>query len=140
MTYVTGIGVTIAAAFFPVGKLADISNSGTLFAFMIVALSVMILRVKDKNRARPFKTPGIWLVGPLAVVGCITLFLFLPSDAKLVFPIWSGIGLIFYFLYGYRKSHVARGIGTPTGGEDVIAQIRPLADCSDDNRPPENRN
>lgn len=140
VTYVTGIGVTIAAAFFPVGKLADISNSGTLFAFMIVALSVMILRVKDKNRARPFRTPGIWLVGPLAVVGCITLFLFLPSDAKLVFPIWSGIGLIFYFLYGYRKSHVARGIDTPTGGEDVIAQIRPLADCSDDNRPPENRN
>jgi len=139
VTYVTGIGVTIAAAFFPVGKLADISNSGTLFAFMTVALSVMILRIKDKNRVRPFRTPGIWLVGPLAVVGCITLFVFLPTDAKLVFPIWSGIGLIFYFLYGYRKSHVARGIDTPSGGEDVIAQIRPLAECPHDDTPSQSK-
>ncbi len=127
VTYVTGLGVIIAAAFLPVGKLADISNSGTLFAFMIVAFTVMILRIKDGSRARPFRTPAIWLVGPLAVIGCITLFLFLPADAKLVFPIWSGIGLIFYFLYGYRKSHVARGIGTPTGGEDIISPVRPLA-------------
>lgn len=127
VTYVTGLGVIIAAAFLPVGKLADISNSGTLFAFMIVAFTVMILRIKDRSRARPFRTPAIWLVGPLAVIGCITLFLFLPADAKLVFPIWSGIGLIFYFLYGYRKSHVARGIGTPTGGEDIISPVRPLA-------------
>ena len=129
VTYVTGLGVIIAAAFLPVGKLADISNSGTLFAFMIVAFTVMILRIKDKSRTRPFRTPAIWLVGPLAVFGCITLFFFLPTDAKLVFPIWSGIGLIFYFLYGYRKSHVARGIGTPTGGEDIISPVRPLADC-----------
>ena len=133
VTYVTGFGVTIAAAFLPVGKLADISNSGTLFAFMVVAVTVMMLRIKDKNRVRPFRAPGIWLVGPLAVVGCITLFLFLPTDAKLVFPIWSGIGLIFYFLYGYRKSHLARGIDTSTGGEDIISPLRPLADCSQDN-------
>lgn len=139
VTYVTGFGVTIAAAFLPVGKLADISNSGTLFAFMVVALAVMILRVKDKSRARPFRAPGIWLVGPLAVIGCITLFLFLPTDAKLVFPIWSAIGLIFYFLYGYRKSHVARDIDTPAGGEDVISQIRPLVDCSHDNTPPQRK-
>ena len=132
VTYVTGVGVTIAAAFFPVGKLADISNSGTLFAFMVVALSVMILRIKEKHRVRPFKAPGIWLIGPLAVIGCITLFFFLPADAKLVFPIWSGIGLIFYFLYGYRKSHVAQGIDTPLGGEDMIAPIRPLADSAKD--------
>ncbi len=140
VTYVTGVGVTIAAAFFPVGKLADISNSGTLFAFMIVALSVMILRIKDKHRKRPFKAPGIWLVGPLAVVGCITLFLFLPTDAKLVFPLWSGIGLIFYFLYGYRKSHVARGINTPVGGEDVIVPVRSLVNNSDDNASSKGRN
>lgn len=132
VTYVTGLGVTIAAAFFPVGKLADISNSGTLFAFMVVAFAVMILRIKDKSRVRPFRAPVIWLVGPLAVMGCITLFMFLPTDAKLVFPIWSGIGLVFYFLYGYRKSHVGRGIDTPVGGEDVISPIRPLVDCDHD--------
>ena len=132
VTYVTGLGVMAAAAFLPVGKLADISNSGTLFAFMVVAFTVMILRIKDKSRARPFRTPMVWLIGPLAVLGCITLFSFLPADAKLVFPIWSGIGLIFYFLYGYRKSHVGRGIDTPAGGEDIISQVRPLADCEPD--------
>ncbi len=132
VTYVTGLGVTLAAAFLPVGKLADISNSGTLFAFMVVAFAVMILRIKDKSRVRPFRAPGIWLVGPLAVIGCITLFLFLPADAKWVFPIWSGIGLMFYFLYGYRKSHVARGIDTPAGGENVISPIHPLVECDQD--------
>ncbi|MBP9101709.1 MAG: amino acid permease [Nitrosomonas sp.] len=132
VTYVTGLGVMAAAAFLPVGKLADISNSGTLFAFMVVAFTVMILRIKDKSRVRPFRTPIVWLIGPLAVLGCITLFFFLPDDAKLVFPIWSGIGLIFYFLYGYRKSHVGRDVDTPIGGEDIISQVRPLADCDPD--------
>lgn len=132
VTYVTGLGVTVAAAFLPVGKLADISNSGTLFAFMVVACAVMILRVKDRQRERPFRAPIIWLVGPLAVIGCITLFLFLPSDAQLVFPIWSGIGLMFYFIYGYRKSHVALGIDTPAGGEDVISPVRSLVNDRDD--------
>jgi APA family basic amino acid/polyamine antiporter len=134
VTLVTGFGVTIAAAFLPVGKLADISNSGTLFAFMVVALSVMILRVRDKRRIRPFKTPAIWLVGPLAVAGCVMLFLFLPADAKLVFPVWGTIGLVFYFLYGYRKSHVALGIATRAGGEDLLAEIRPLADCGEEEK------
>ncbi|BBL76500.1 amino acid permease [Methylomagnum ishizawai] len=129
VTMVTGAAVTLAAAFFPVGKLADVSNSGTLFAFMVVAIAVMILRVKDAGRFRPFKTPGVWLVGPLAVLGCLVLFLFLPLEAKLVFPIWGTIGLVFYFLYGYRKSHVARGVVDPTGGEDIIQEIRPLAEC-----------
>lgn len=131
VTMVTGFGVTIAAAFLPVGKLADISNSGTLFAFAVVALAVMILRVKDKHRVRPFRTPAVWLVGPLAVLGCVSLFMFLPPDAKLVFPVWGSIGLVFYFLYGYRKSHVALGLATSSGGEDLLAEIRPLAECVD---------
>jgi APA family basic amino acid/polyamine antiporter len=136
VTMVTGCAVTLAAAFLPVGKLADISNSGTLFAFLVVALAVMILRVRDKSRVRPFRTPAIWLVGPLAVIGCVVLFLFLPTDAKLVFPVWGAIGLVFYFLYGYRKSHVALGIPTPSGGEDIIAEIRPLADCGEESTSP----
>ena len=138
VTLVTGVGVTLAAAFLPVGKLADISNSGTLFAFMVVAITVMILRVRDRTRARPFRTPAIWFVGPLAVIGCITLFLFLPSDAKLVFPIWTGIGLVFYFLYGYRKSHVALGTCASAGGENIISPLRSLADGDDKNTNPNN--
>ena len=132
VTMVTSLGVIVAAAFLPVGKLADISNSGTLFAFMIVAIAVMILRVKEAKRPRPFKTPAIWLIGPAAVAGCLVLFLFLPPGAKLVFPIWSAIGLLFYFSYGFRKSHVARGIATPSGGENLLAEVRPLADLGND--------
>lgn len=109
VTMITGFGVTLSAAFFPVGRLADVSNSGTLFAFFIVSVAVMILRVTEADRHRPFKTPWIWGVAPLAMLGCIILFLYLPRDAQLVFPIWGSLGLVFYFLYGYRKSHLAPG-------------------------------
>ena len=109
VTLITGAGVTLSAAFFPVGRLADVSNSGTLFAFFIVSVAVMILRVTEADRHRPFRTPLIWLVAPLAMLGCIILFLYLPREAQLVFPIWGSLGLVFYFLYGYRKSHLAPG-------------------------------
>lgn len=130
VTMITGLGVTVAAAFFPVGKLADISNSGTLFAFFIVSIAVMMLRIREKSRHRPFRTPALWLVGPLAMIGCAGLFIFLPPGAQLVFPVWGSIGLVFYYLYGYRKSHLALGIPTPAGGEDLLAEVRPLADLA----------
>lgn len=110
VTIVTGIGVMIAAAFFPVGQLANISNSGTLFAFLTVAVAVMMLRRSEPDRHRPFRTPLVYVIAPLAVAGCLVLFFFLPMAAKLVFPIWAAIGLAFYFLYGMRKSHVGLGV------------------------------
>jgi APA family basic amino acid/polyamine antiporter len=110
ITMLTGVGVAIAAAFFPVGQLANISNSGTLFAFMLVAISVLVLRRTQPDRKRPFRTPAIWVVAPLTVLGTLGLFVFLPTLAKLVFPIWSGIGLLVYFAYGRRHSHVGRGL------------------------------
>jgi len=109
VTLVTGIFVAIAAALFPVGQLADISNSGTLFAFFMVAIAVLLLRIKDPNRHRPFRTPAVWIVAPLAIAGTVFLFVNLPFEAKIVLPVWGGIGLVFYFLYGYRKSHLGRG-------------------------------
>ena len=111
ITMITGVAVAAFAAFLPVGKLADISNSGTLFAFFMVALSVLILRRTQPDRERPFKTPFIWIVAPLAIIGTVGLYVSLPVEAMLVLPIWGGIGLVIYFLYGYRKSNVARGIG-----------------------------
>ena len=109
VTAFTGIAVAIGAALFPVGQLADISNSGTLFAFFMVSLAVLILRVKEPNRKRPFRTPFIWVFAPLSAFGCAFLFWNLPHDAKMVLPIWGGIGLVIYFLYGYRKSHLGQG-------------------------------
>jgi APA family basic amino acid/polyamine antiporter len=110
VTAVTGIVVTIAAAILPVGKLADYSNSGTLFAFMMVAISVMVLRMRDPERKRPFRTPAIWIVGPLAIIGCIGLYFSLPLIAILVLPVWGAIGLLVYFGYGRSRSHVGRGV------------------------------
>lgn len=109
VTAITGVFVAIAAAFLPVGKLADISNSGTLFAFFMVSLAVVILRRTDPTRHRPFRTPVVWLIGPISAIGCVGLYLMLPSEAKLVLPIWGGLGLLIYFGYGYRKSHLGRG-------------------------------
>lgn len=108
VTIITGTGVTIFASFFPVGVLADISNSGTLFAFMAVALGVMILRKRDPDRPRPFRTPGVWIIGPLALAGCGFLFFSLPLRTQLTFLIWGVIGLVIYVAYGYRKSPLAR--------------------------------
>ena len=55
-------------------------------------------------------SPLLWMFAPLAIIGCTVLFFFLPWEAKMLFPIWSAIGLVFYFAYGYRHSHVARGV------------------------------
>jgi APA family basic amino acid/polyamine antiporter len=110
VTLFTGIAVAVAGALFPVGQLADISNSGTLFAFFMVSIAVLILRVKEPNRRRPFKTPLIWIFAPLSALGCAFLFWNLPHDAKMVLPIWGGVGLVIYLLYGFRKSHVGRGV------------------------------
>ena len=110
VTIVTGVAAAFAAAFLPVGKLADYSNSGTLFAFFMVAVSVMVLRKTDPNRARPFRTPAVWIVAPLAIIGCIGLYLSLPLTAILVLPGWGAIGLLIYFLYSRSRSHVGRGI------------------------------
>jgi APA family basic amino acid/polyamine antiporter len=110
VTIVTGVFVAIAAAFLPVGTLADYSNAGTLFAFAAVSLGVMILRKKDPGRARPFRTPAIFIVAPLSIAGCLLLFINLNNESKLLFVSWTVIGLIVYFLYGYRHSNLARGI------------------------------
>ena len=109
VTIVTGVFVAIAAALLPVGKLADVSNSGTLFAFFMVCVAVMVLRVTDPNRARPFRMPFVWVIAPLAMIGCAGLYFNLPFDAMMVLPIWGAIGLVIYFLYGYRKSQLAKG-------------------------------
>lgn len=107
---ITGVAVALFSAFFPVGVLADISNSGTLFAFLAVAVAVMVLRRTDPGRVRPFRAPAIFVVAPLAIAGCIYLFFSLPNATKLMFVVWAAIGLVVYFLYSYRKSNLGRGI------------------------------
>jgi APA family basic amino acid/polyamine antiporter len=110
VTAFTGVVVTLAAAFLPVGKLADYSNSGTLFAFAMVALAVLVLRKKDPGRKRPFRTPAVGVIAPLAILGCIGLYLNLPLLAQMVLIVWGAVGLVIYFAYSRSRSHVGRGI------------------------------
>jgi APA family basic amino acid/polyamine antiporter len=80
-----------------------------LFAFFIVALGVMMLRVSQPDRKRSFRTPLIWLVGPLAMGGCALLFVSLGWYTIKLFLIWAVIGLVVYFGYSRRHSHLANG-------------------------------
>ena len=109
ITLITGVFVAAFAALFPVGVLADISNSGTLFAFMMVAIGVLVLRKTQPDRHRPFRTPLVWLVCPLAIAGCILLFLNLSMYTIGLFFGWAILGFLVYALYGYRKSELAPG-------------------------------
>jgi APA family basic amino acid/polyamine antiporter len=72
-----------------------------------VALGVLILRRTQAARPRPFRTPIIWFVGPLALFGCLYLFFSLSWFTQAVFLTWALIGLVVYFLYGYSRSTLA---------------------------------
>jgi len=71
---------------------------------------VMVLRKIDPDRRRPFRMPLVWIIAPLAIIGCLGLYISLPLTAILVLPIWGIIGLAVYFLYSRSRSHVGRGV------------------------------
>jgi APA family basic amino acid/polyamine antiporter len=107
VTWTTGVFVALFASLFPVGALADISNSGTLFAFFTVAVGVMILRRTQPGRERHFRTPAVWIVAPLAASGCVFLFFQLSGATEMLFLGWAVIGLFVYYFYGRSRSHMA---------------------------------
>lgn len=128
VTAITGVVVAVGAAFFPVGQLADIANAGTLYAFMMVAIAVMLLRKSAPDAKRSFRTPALWFVGPATIAGCIFLFANLPFEAMLVLPVWGGIGLVVYFGYSRSRSHLGRGVVEVVdeiGGEETMVPINP---------------
>lgn len=108
-TWVAGIVVGIPAGIFDIGTLADLSNIGTLFAFLLVSLAVLILRRKDPNRRRGFHVPMVWVVAPLSVLCCFILMAGLTLENWIRFFVWLFIGLIIYFLYSRQRSELAPG-------------------------------
>jgi len=128
VTAITGVVVAVGAAFFPVGQLADIANAGTLYAFMMVAIAVMLLRKSAPDAKRSFRTPALWFVGPATIAGCIFLFANLPFEAMLVLPVWGVIGLVVYFGYSRSRSHLGKGVVEVVdeiGGEETMVPINP---------------
>src|SRR5438128_1247962 len=101
-----------------IGDLADLTNIGTLFAFILVCIGVNVLRRVDPERARPFRVPFVPIFPILGVLLCLTLMLSLPVMTWIRFVVWLGIGLLIYFLYSVRHSKIRRGVDVgPT--EDI---------------------
>jgi basic amino acid/polyamine antiporter, APA family len=114
----TGVFVGGVAAFVDIGSLADLTNIGTLFAFILVCLGVIILRRSDPSRPRPFRVPMNPVFPILGVFFCFVLMLSLPIETWLRFFAWLAIGLCIYFFYGVSHSGLRRGIDAgPT--EDI---------------------
>jgi APA family basic amino acid/polyamine antiporter len=108
ITLLTGIFVAIFAGFIPLKQIAELSNAGTLIAFVAVALSMIILRRKLPDMQRTFKTPLYWLVGLITIGGCIFIFSSLPIQSQLFTLIWMAIGLVFYFSFGRWNSRLRK--------------------------------
>jgi basic amino acid/polyamine antiporter, APA family len=108
ISLITGAVVALIATFVPLTTLADVVNIGTLFAFVLVSIGVIVLRRTQPDLPRAFRTPAVPLVPILAVIACVFLMLNLGSLTWWRFAVWMAIGLVVYFTYGYRHSRLAR--------------------------------
>lgn len=108
-TWVAGLVVGIPAGIWDIGTFADLSNIGTLFAFIVVSAGVLVLRRTQPERKRGFRVPWCPLLPGLSIVFCLTLMLALPLETWLRFFVWLAIGLVIYFLFGRRHSVLETG-------------------------------
>ncbi|MCA3712553.1 MAG: amino acid permease, partial [Phenylobacterium sp.] len=109
VTLFTAVLASVIAGAAPLKLIAELANAGTLAAFVATALSMMILRMQRPDLPRPFRTPLWWLVGPLAVAGCLYLFWSLPALTRWLFLGWNLVGLVVYLAWSRRHSVLARG-------------------------------
>jgi len=105
-TIITGIAVGIFTLFTSLDEMVDLTNIGTLFAFILVCVGVMVLRKKDPNRHRPFRVPLGYVLPTISVAGCLFLIGYLPPTSWLRFTSWLSFGIIVYVLYGSVKSRL----------------------------------
>jgi APA family basic amino acid/polyamine antiporter len=106
VTIIIGVVVALIAGLVPLSALAELVNIGTLFAFIVVSIGVVILRRTHPDLPRSFRVPASPVVPFLAVLACGYLMLNLPVETWLRFLVWMLIGFVIYFLYGRRNSRV----------------------------------
>ncbi|WP_448642494.1 amino acid permease [Geodermatophilus sp. URMC 63] len=121
ITIGTGIFVALLAGFLPLGTLAELVNIGTLFAFVLVSLGVIVLRRTRPDLHRAFRVPLVPALPIVSALACLYLMLNLPADTWLRFAIWMALGFLIYFTYGKRRSRLA-------GAEGEAAARRAVAD------------
>jgi APA family basic amino acid/polyamine antiporter len=107
-TLMTGVLVALGSLIGDAGETYDLTNIGTLFAFVLVCIGVMVLRHTEPERPRPFRVPFVWVVAPLGAAACFFIMRGLPKHAWERFGWWLVIGLVLYFAYGYRNSTLRR--------------------------------
>jgi len=105
---ITGIFSAILAGFLPLDILGQLVSIGTLAAFAIVCVGVMVLRIRAPHAKRPFKTPLVWITAPLGIVMCLFMMGFLPFDTWLRLAVWTAIGLVVYYFYSSKHAKPSR--------------------------------
>jgi APA family basic amino acid/polyamine antiporter len=105
-TLFTGVFVAAWALIGDAAETYDLTNIGTLFAFMLVSIGVLVLRYKEPDRPRPFRVPFVWPVCVLSAAGCVYIMFGLPQSAWERFAVWLVIGLVLYFAYGFKNSRL----------------------------------
>jgi APA family basic amino acid/polyamine antiporter len=108
ITVFTAVVVAVIAGIFPLAKIAALANAGTLAAFVAVCSAMLVLRRREPDRERLFRTPLPWVVGIVGIAGCIYLFLSLPVLTQTFFFGAQAIGLVLYFIYGSAAAQRAR--------------------------------
>ena len=108
-TILTGVAVGVCAMFTSIDEMVDLTNIGTLFAFILVCIGIVILRHREPNRPRAFRTPWSPVIPLLGVVSCFYLMLGLPWITWVRFVLWLVVGMLVYFSYGFRRSRLDVG-------------------------------
>jgi APA family basic amino acid/polyamine antiporter len=104
ITLLTGLSIATVAGIFKLDEIAEMANAGTLLAFISVALCMMVLRRTAPNMPRLFRCPAPFVVGTLAILGCVYLILSLANHTLIRFAVWNAIGLVIYLAYGRLRS------------------------------------
>jgi APA family basic amino acid/polyamine antiporter len=108
VTWIVGAASAAIAGFLPIGEAAELTNIGILLAFVVVCAAVIVLRYRQPDLPRTFRTPWMPVVPALGIVFSIWLITFLQWQTWVRFAVWFAIGLVIYFAYSYRRSELAR--------------------------------